>query len=80
MSGKVKVTLLKPLDGRAIGDTMNLSEADFERLEKRGAVKVDAPAKKKKTASRSASEQTEKPASAVAADAGPEADASGTSA
>jgi len=41
----VKAILLKPLDGNPEGSTMEFSQADFDRLKERGAVKA-APAAK----------------------------------
>lgn len=38
MADKVKVKLLRPLDGQAEGSTASYSEADARRLESRGAV------------------------------------------
>lgn len=50
MSEKIKVELLKPLDGANIGDTAEYSEADVKRLEARSAVRrvkqAKAPANK----------------------------------
>lgn len=36
----VEAILVKPLDGKSIGERMELSQADFDRLEKLGAVKA----------------------------------------
>lgn len=36
----IKVKLLRPLDGKAVGATVEYSEADAQRLEKRGAVQI----------------------------------------
>ena len=45
----VKAILLKPLDGRAAGTTAEFSQADFDRLKARHAVKA-APAEKSEPA------------------------------
>lgn len=39
---KVKVILLKPLDGAAIGSEAEYDQVDFDRLVERGAVKAAA--------------------------------------
>lgn len=45
---EIKVRLLKPLDGKAIGTTSAFSEADFKKLEAQGAVeRVSQKAAKK---------------------------------
>lgn len=36
----VKVKLLRPLDGQAIGEEAEYPEADAKRLEERGAVRI----------------------------------------
>lgn len=36
----VKAILLRPLDGQEPGTTAEFSQADFDRLEKRGAVRA----------------------------------------
>lgn len=44
---KIKVELLKPLDGHPIGAELEFDKTDFERLEGYGAVKaIKAPANK----------------------------------
>lgn len=54
MADKVKVELLKPLNGAEIGSKAEYSKADFEMLKAKGAVKAvdepkkDAPKKGKK--------------------------------
>lgn len=53
MAGKVKVKLLKPLDGMDIGAEAEFDEADFNRLEEQGAVqrvKSEAAPKNKSAA------------------------------
>lgn len=40
MAKKVKVELLRPLNGAEVGSTANYSKADAARLEKLGSVKV----------------------------------------
>jgi hypothetical protein len=43
----VKVNLIKPLDGMAIGDEATFSEADAKHLESLGAVKITGKAEAK---------------------------------
>lgn len=56
MAEKIEAELLKPLNGCEIGSRAFYSEADFKRLEARGAVKkAPAPRNKKKLAPRNKS-------------------------
>ena len=41
----VEVKLIRPLDGKAEGETADYPENDAHRLEKRGAVKIIGPSK-----------------------------------
>lgn len=47
MADKVKVTLLKPLNGAEVGSEAEYSEADAKMLEAKGAVKMKAAPKNK---------------------------------
>ena len=47
MADKVKVELLKPLNGQEIGSEAEYSEADVKMLEAKGAVKRLSPPKNK---------------------------------
>lgn len=56
MADKVKVTLLRPLNGAEIGSEAEYSEADVKRLEGRGAVQRKSPKNKIADASKNKSD------------------------